>query len=584
MAFCSFSKDHENSYTVVENKFLTKYLPEADGFAVKVYLYGLYLCAHAEQADFTLASMAEVFKTTEENLRQAFAVWEDYDLVEITKEPFSVRYLPVKSAIGKPKKIRFEKYADFNKELQRKMQKVGKFIEAADYKKYMYFLEENSMQPQAFLLIAEYCINKHGEAISPSYIFNKAKKLLRNGCSTYEQVEKALSNYNVHEGDLIAIYNAMSIYQRTPDETDYELYAKWTESWGFGKDGVLAAAKRLKRGSMTSLDLILEELSGKTKLAAKEIEEYLHERDTLANLTFRLGRKLGVKVQNPAPYIDEYTEKWYNMGFEESSLLDLALFCLKTERGSFEGLHALVKQLFQEGIVSPDAVKAYLKEKNAELKLFAKIQEVCGGIRKNANNVALVKTWKEWNFNEEMMLEAAARSAVSSSPIPYMNKILSDWKQAGVFEVKNIPSQDNSKGAGTRSSSANGNFKGGYINPSIEAANAKADRDRYYSLLREKAQARVDKALKKANSNPRFKEIMSELSKMELSLAKAEMYQPSTLPSLKATQSTLQEERKTLLQDMGLNEKELTLQFVCPKCGDTGFLPSGKACDCYVKK
>ena len=44
MAFCSFSKDNESAYTIVENKFITHYLPEADGFAVKVYLYGLYLC------------------------------------------------------------------------------------------------------------------------------------------------------------------------------------------------------------------------------------------------------------------------------------------------------------------------------------------------------------------------------------------------------------------------------------------------------------------------------------------------------------------------------------------------------------
>ena len=45
MAFCSFSKEcDDNAYTLVENKFINKYLPEADGFAVKVYLYGLYLC------------------------------------------------------------------------------------------------------------------------------------------------------------------------------------------------------------------------------------------------------------------------------------------------------------------------------------------------------------------------------------------------------------------------------------------------------------------------------------------------------------------------------------------------------------
>ena len=41
MAFCAFSKEcDDNAYTLVENKFINKYLPHADGFAVKVYLYG----------------------------------------------------------------------------------------------------------------------------------------------------------------------------------------------------------------------------------------------------------------------------------------------------------------------------------------------------------------------------------------------------------------------------------------------------------------------------------------------------------------------------------------------------------------
>ena len=580
MAFCSFSKDNGSAYTIVENKFITHYLPEADGFAVKVYLYGLYLCENTD-SDFSVASMAEVLKTTEEKVREAFAFWQDYDLVEIlASEPFTVQYLPVKAAVGRPKKVRYEKYADFNKELQRKLQKVGKMLSAADYLKYMRFLEENPIQPQAFLLVAEYCINKQGEAVSASYIFNKAKKLVRNGHATYEQVERELSNYNAHEGDIIALYNAMSIYQRTPDETDYALYSKWTETLGFAKDALLATARKLKKGNITSLDITLSELAEKGKLSAKEIENYLTEREALTNLTMRLGKKLGVWIQSTALYIDEYVEKWCNYGYEESSLLDLALYCLKTDRGSFEALNELLEQLFKEGILSPDSVKGYLKEKNAELKLFAKIQALCSGARKSVGNLALIKTWKEWNFNDEMILEAATRSATSSSPIPYMNKILSDWKQAGIYEVNAIPSTE-TKGAGVGSTSKGGGFRTGYTDPSIEAANAKSVRERYYALRREKAQSLADRTVKKANENDRFKAITSQLSKLEIEIAKAEVRSMETLPILRDKKTALLAERKELLKMMGINEAELTPQFECLHCQDTGFLSSGIACACY---
>ena len=56
----------------------------------------------------------------------------------------------------------------------------------------------------------------------------------------------------------------------------------------------------------------LEELYEKGKLEKSEVENYLTERETLSALTFRIARKLGAKVVNPATYIDVYVEKWYN--------------------------------------------------------------------------------------------------------------------------------------------------------------------------------------------------------------------------------------------------------------------------------
>ena len=576
MAFCTFSKEKDNGYTIVDNKYITKYLPEADGFAVKVYLYGLYLCENRE-TEFSIHSMAEVLKTTETKIQEAFSFWEDYDLVEIlARDPFTVQYLPVRSAVGRPKKIRYEKYADFNKELQRKLQKVGKFVSANDYVKYMNFLEENTIEPQAFLLISEYCIRKQGESISPSYIFNKAKKLIRLGYTTYEQVEKELSNYNAHEGDLLAIFTAMNAYMHTPDENDYDLYAKWTNTLGFQQEGILSAARRLKKGSMVGLDLTLSELAEKGKFDAKEIEAYLVEREALANLTFRIGRKLGVKVQNPTPYIDEYVEKWYNYGFEESSLLDLALFCMRTERGDFNALHDLMGKLFNEGIVSKEGVKAFLKDKNDDLKLFTALREICGSIRNNPTNLSMLATWRAWKFDDEMILEAAKRSTASASPIPYMNKILSDWKQAGIYRLTDIP-DNKTTGAGMRSRTNEKSF----ASQMIEAVNAKSDRERYYAQLREKAQSRADKVVAKANKNGRFKEISTELSKMEFALAKAEVFEPKNLPILTQEKANLLRERRSILEGLGLSEADLQPQYSCKKCSDTGFLPSGVACNCY---
>ena len=239
-------------------------------------------------------------------------------------------------------------------------------------------------------------------------------------------------------------------------------------------------------------------------------------------------------------------------------------------------MHEIVCSLFKDGVVSAEGVKAFLKEKNDELKLFTKIQSICGGLRKSAAILELIKTWRDWNFGDEMILEAAKRSASGSNPIPYMNKILSDWKQKSVFAVKDIPS------APTSGSASGGNaVRGGYTNPTIEAANAKSDRERYYALLREKAQTRAEKFLSKANENQRFKEITAELSRMEFALAKAEVFEPAKLPALEEQKAALLTERKAILSGLGIEEAQLVPQFSCGRCQDTGYLKSGVACNCY---
>jgi hypothetical protein len=155
-----------------------------------------------------------------------------------------------------------------------------------------------------------------------------------------------------------------------------------------------------------------------------------------------------------------------------------------------------------------------------------------------------------------------------------MNKILSDWKAQEIFTVKAIPES---------APTANAYAKNAYVNANVEAANAKADRERYYATLREKAQIKADTFLAKANENPRFKEIVKELAKMEIAQARAEISKPQELPALLEKRKALQAERKTILSTLGIKEEQLVPKYTCAKCSDSGFLPDGTACDCYKK-
>ena len=75
--------------------------------------------------------------------------------------------------------------------------------------------------------------------------------------------------------------------------------------------------------------------------------------------------------------------------------------------------------------------------------------------------------------------------------------------------------------------------------------------------------------------------VRTELSKMEIALAKAEVFEPQNLPALQDKKKALLQERRNILSGLEIQEQDLLPQFSCKNCSDTGFLPSGVACSCY---
>ena len=490
MSFTAFSKEFTaNMFTSVENRFIAYYVPQANGDAVRVYLYGLYLCQCS--AEFDAESAAKLLGLTPKKLLEIFDFWEECDLVHIlSREPLFVEYLPVSSTVGKPKRIRPEKYAEFNREFYKLLQKAGKEFKPYEMQKILEFLENNPMEHRAFLLVCEYCAKKDGDKLTSSHILNKATQLCREHRFTYEQVEQALADYNSHEKEL-------------------------------------------------------------------------------ADAVFSVAKRLGIKVQNPFPYCEEYAEKWLERGYDVESLSLLAGLGLKLGYG-FPELDTLLDKLYAEGVVDSAGVAEYCKARNAELKLLQRIQAVCGIIKKTQSALDMLAAWRSWNFSDAMILEAAKRSAGAAVPLPYMNKLLSEWKRANVFTPSDIPEKASAQPARSE-----------YRSEAAIAADKRGEREHYYAVLRQNAIAKADAAQKKAEKDVRFREANATIKKGEIELAKAEVFAPETVPAITEQIERARAIRERVLAEIGLTEADLLPSFQCTKCSDTGFLPDGRMCDCY---
>ncbi len=552
-------------FTSVENQFITKYLPQADGDAVRVYLYGLYLCQCSEE--FDAATTAKLLRLSPEKLVEIYNFWEECDLVHIlSRDPLFVEYLPVNASIGKPKPVKAEKYAEFNRELYKLLQKANKEFKPYEMQKILEFLENNPMEQQAFLLVAEYCVKKDGEKLSCSHILNKAAKLCRERKYTLEQAEKELADFNEHERDLSKIFSYLGIYRKV-QESDYEFLNRWLNA-GMQAETIFTVAKRLKKGSLTTVNAVLEELAEKNIYKAEDAEIYLAKRDELTAIVYAVAKRLGVKVQNPRPFAEEYAEKWLERGYDAASLNLIASFCMKLGYG-FGEMDSLVDMLYRDGTVDGESVKTYCSARDKDFRLLQSLQAECGVLKKTQSALDMVAAWKSWNFSDAMIKEAAKRSANASAPLPYMNKLLSEWKREGVFTLSAIPEN------------VSPHKNAVYQNEAAIAADMRGSRERYYASLREQALDRAEKMRKKASENDNFRKAESELKECEIALARAEVFDSEKLPDLRRTLEQIKERRKNALRESGIAEADLLPNYTCKKCSDTGFLKDGRMCDCY---
>ncbi len=570
MAFSSYSKDFtENSFTSVENRFIAKYLPEASGDAVRVYLYGLYLCGCGQ--DFDAESTAKILRLSLPTLVEIYSFWEECGLVQIlSRDPLFVEYLPVSAAVGKPKPIRPEKYAQFNGELFKLLQKAGKDLKPYEQQRILEFLESAPMEQQAFLLVVEYYVKKEGAKLSIPHVLNAAAKLVRDRKYTFEQVEAEYADFNRNEGELAHIFALLGIF-RKPQDADYTYLETWHAA-GMETNALYACAETLKKGTLATLDQLVSELIAKGAKEETAAREYLEARGKLADTVFRVARKLSVKVQNPRPYIEEYAEKWAQRGYDAESLVLVAGLGLKLSYG-FPELDALLDELYAAGIVDEESVRTYCAAREKQLRLLQRIQAIVGVTKKTLSTLDMLETWRTWSFSEEMVLEAAARSANASSPLPYMNKLLSEWKRLGVYSPAEIPEKSAPQAERLQP----------YRTEAAIAADERSDRERFYAARRDAAMRRVERARAIAERDDDYRNAEAMLRGSELELAKAEVFSPETLPAIRKKVDDARALRASALARLHLGERDFVPKFACEKCSDTGFMPDGRACDCYEK-
>ena len=422
-------------YTLVANVFLHEFMAECPGDYVKVYLFGLY--AASSQRENTVQSFCYALRTTEEQLFEAFSYFEENGLVRIlSKNPLSVSFVPLSGSLAKPRKVKPQKYSEFTTQVQAML--PDRMISTSEFTEYFNIIETYHMQPEALILIIKYCTMLKDKSVSYRDISAVARNWAERGIVTYEACENELQHYNTQSADIQDILRAMGL-RSGADFYDSELYTKWTKELGFGKAAILFAARTLKsrKPNMNKLDELLLEFYRSRRFSPDEMQEYLDTRQRLREIAVSVNRSLGEYVADLTPVVENYITVWIDAGFDGDTLVEIAGCCFRAGIKTLAGMDKLVKKLVRLGVLTADALHAYLEEQAAEERFLKEILEILGiGREVNSYDRDSYRLWSgTWGIPDEV-IRFAASQAQGPGGMRNLQRIMSQYHGKGVTTVE----------------------------------------------------------------------------------------------------------------------------------------------------
>ena len=342
--------------TVLENLFITEYLPGAKGDHVKVYLTLLYHCQHTKE-DIGLEDIAAQLDISVAQAEASLRYWERRRLIErIADNPpryrlyhLGQRFLTGHSMDGGDSAyISFTEavYALFGTE-----RKVRPSEIAAAYE----WVSDIGLPQETVIMLLSYMKDTRGKNFSFKSAEKMAVDMKEAGVSTPEEAEDFLGHSRaVHNGarDVLRRFN----FRRLPTEDELKLYKKWTGEWGFTPDGILSACAETVKASSPSFGYLNGVLEGLMRRGgggnAKKIEaQRTREKDVL-EATKEVLDKLGTRV-SPVSVQMAYLSL---LEIAPHDMVVLAAEHVSRRRGIFSDIEPQLKEWKEKGI--DDAAKA----------------------------------------------------------------------------------------------------------------------------------------------------------------------------------------------------------------------------------
>ena len=234
--------------TILQNDFIDRLMPRANGEFVKVYLY--ILRCSASGLPLTLSDVADHLRCTEQDVVRALKYWEEEGLLMVSFSPSGVPEEidlapgegPAKEASAPPAAEAESVPEDDEEEIRALVLAIEQYmnvpLSASDLQRLLYFHDTLHFSTDLLEYLIEYCVDSGHRSIR--YIEKVGSAWYERGIRTVEEARKEQRARK----EYYTILASLGISGRAPVEAETVFMDKWLNDYGFSMDIIEEACSR----------------------------------------------------------------------------------------------------------------------------------------------------------------------------------------------------------------------------------------------------------------------------------------------------------------------------------------------------
>jgi DnaD/phage-associated family protein len=427
----SFAGAPAATHTLIDNSFITEFMPSAPGDYVKAYIYLLYLCAADLELD--LDEAARTLSLSEGAFLEALEYWEKRGLLLIDRgEELKVRFVEQEDIVPA---LSVYEYGELNARLKAIV--APREISRSDLERVYDWIEVFGLEQETVVLLVQHCVQEKGPRVSFNYIHKVAKTWAEEGRIRADAAKEFIQQNTQSAKDTRLILKHLGIF-RLPSVDEQDLVRKWREEWGFSLDAIFVACKettRIQQPNMNYLDKVLFSLYEGGQRSTRQVSEHLTQRDTQGKAIGEVAHALGSRAAI-TPGIRDMFAQWKQWGFDQQAIVWVAKQSSLLGRHSFKYLDGQLEGYMQKGILSIDQLaQREQQEQVLDADLAVVFQRAGISDRITSAHRDAYQNWMDQDMPFEVILLAAEYSAFAKKPFACLAKILEDWHQKDIHSV-----------------------------------------------------------------------------------------------------------------------------------------------------